>query len=157
MAALRGPRLRLYIDGEKAVAEDLRAIGQRARDAKPVMRVIQQLMARGAREQFETQGARSGEPWKTDTPAWIERKRRAGHSTDTEQETGATMASLISAGRTKGAVRRLSKTSTTFGTRTFASQWQGHRRRLLGITMKDADRWAELMVDWILSGKDGNS
>ena len=50
------------------------------------------------------------------------------------------------------AIRRLSKQSTTYGTRLFYAQFQGHKRMLLRVTLQDADLWAEKMVDWILSG-----
>ena len=152
MARSHGPRLKLYIDGADAAAEEIRAIGQRARDAKPVLRVIQGLMARGARGQFETEGERGGLPWEPDTPAWMERKRKAGQDPRTERRTGALEASLMAEGGGKGAIRRLSKGSTTFGIRIFYAQFQGHRRQLLRLTLKDADLYAEKMVDWILSG-----
>ena len=72
--AVKGPRLRLYIDGENAAAEEIEAIGHRARDAKPVLRVIQGLMAKGAREQFESEGSRGGLKWEPDTSRWLARK-----------------------------------------------------------------------------------
>jgi phage gpG-like protein len=152
MARVNGPRLRLYIDGEHAAAREIRAIGDRARDAKPVLRVIQGLMARGAKEQFESEGSRGGLAWEPDTKAWVKRKASKEQDTQTERRTGALEESLMSTGGGKDAIRRLSKQSTTYGTRLFYAQFQGHRRTLLALTLKDADRFSELMVDWILSG-----
>lgn len=150
--ATKGPRLKLYIDGEGAVAEDFRAIGARAQDAKPVLRVIQGLMAKAAREQFESEGDRGGLKWEPDTPAWIARKTARHQDTRTERRTGVLEASLMAEGGGGDRIRRLSKQSTTFGTRVFYAQFQGHKRQLLRVTLQDADLWAEKMVDWILSG-----
>jgi len=150
--AVKGPRLKLYIDGEGAVAEDFRAIGARAHDAKPVLRVIQGLMAKAAREQFEGEGARGGLKWQPDTPGWIARKAAKHQDPRTERRTGALEASLMSESGGSNSIRRLSKQSTTFGTRVFYAQFQGHKRQLLRVTLQDADLWAEKMVDWILSG-----
>jgi phage gpG-like protein len=147
-----GPRLRLYIDGGNAAAEEIRAIGERARDAKPVLRTIQGLMARGAKEQFETEGSRGGLAWEPDTKAWVKRKAAKGQDLRTERRTHALEESLMSAGGGKDSIRRLSKQSTAFGTRLFYAQFQGHKRMLLALTLKDADRFSELMVDYILSG-----
>jgi phage gpG-like protein len=152
MPRVSGPRLRLYIDGENAAAEEIRAIGERARDAKPVLRVIQGLMARGAKEQFETEGSRSGLAWEPDTKAWVKRKASKDQDTRTERRTGALEESLMSTGGGRDAIRRLSKQSTTHGTRLFYAQYQGHKRMLLALTLREADRFSELMVDWILSG-----
>lgn len=150
--AVSGPRLKLYIDGEEAAADEFRAIGARARDAKPVLRVIQALMANAAREQFEGEGTRGGLKWEPDTPRWVARKIEAQQDARTERRTGALEASLMSEGGGGDSIRRLSKQSTTFGTRLFYAQFQGHRRQLLRVTLQDADLWAEKMVDWILSG-----
>jgi phage gpG-like protein len=153
MARVSGPRLKLYIDGDGAAEDELKAIGARARDAKPVLRVIQGLMARGAKEQFETEGERGGLAWDKDTQAWVKRKAAKGQDTRTERRTGALWESLtMEAGDFAEEIRKVLKTSTTFGTRLFYAQFQGYSRQLLRITLKDADRWAELMVDWILSG-----
>ncbi|MFZ1927389.1 MAG: hypothetical protein WAU42_14775 [Solirubrobacteraceae bacterium] len=151
--ALSGPRLRLYIDGTDAAADELREIGERARDAKPVLRVIQGLMAKAAREQFESEGERGGLKWEPDSPRWIERKLYHHWAADTEHRTGDLAASLMAATSGGNAIRRLSKQSTTYGTRLFYAQFQGHKRQLLRVTLHDADDWAERMVDWILSGK----
>jgi hypothetical protein len=153
MARVSGPRLRLTIEGDGAAEDELRAIGARARDAKPVMRVIQGLMVRGAKEQFESEGARGGLAWDPDTQAWVKRKAAKGEDTRIERRTGALWESLtMESGDFAEEIRKVLKASTTFGTRIFHAQFQGHRRQLLRITLKDADLWAELIVDWILSG-----
>lgn len=145
-------KLKLEIHGHDAVADELKQIGERAHDAKPVLRVIQALMAESAREQFESEGSRGGLPWVPDKNATVARKAREGFKEDTEIRTGDLEKSLAQLGGGGNAIRRLSMASTTFGTRLFYARFQGHKRQLLRITTKDADLWAEKMVDWILSG-----
>lgn len=151
--AAKGPLLKLYIDETGLSREDILAIGTRARDAKPVLRAIQGLMAEGAKEQFEGEGSRGGLRWEPDSKMWAARKRREGKDEHTEIRTGDLRAALMSTTGGGNAIRRLSKASTTFGVRLFYSAFQGHRRQLLVITTKDQDRWASMMLDWVLEGK----
>lgn len=146
----RGLRLKLEIEGDGQIVEDVRQLGERARDAKPVLRIIQKLMEEGAREQFESHGARGGKPWLEDKKSTVERKKREGFGEELEVRTNETRDSLFGG---SGSIRRLSKSSTTFGTGVFQARFQGHRRMLLKLVMADADRWSKMMVDWILEGK----
>ena len=147
------PRLRLYIDGTDSTIEEIRAIGVRARNARPVLEQIQALMAEGAAEQFVSEGARGGLKWKPDERSYVERKAKEGHATDLEVRTHTLHDSLVAKGGGGNAIRRLSKASTTFGTRVYYAQFQGHRRELLAVTKTDQDRWATKMIDYILTGE----
>ena len=150
--ASKGLRLRLEIEGDGETVESIRALGERANNAKPVLTVIQKLMEQGAEEQFATKGARGGMSWQVDKDTTIARKVAAGESRDTEVRTGDLARSLLGGG-SGSTIRRLSKSSTTYGTRVFYAVFQGHRRQLLRLTTRDADAWSEKMVRWILDGE----
>jgi hypothetical protein len=143
-------RLRLLIEGDGQLIHDVKEIGHRASDAKPVLTVIQKLMEEGAREQFETRGARGGKEWQPDKDETVKRKEREGFGDELEVRTSETRDSLFGGA---GVIRRLSKSSTTFGTRVFQARFQGHRRQLLRLTLHDSDKWSEMMVRWILDGE----
>lgn len=152
MAASKGPRLRLYIDEKGATADELRGIIERAREPKPVMRVIQQLMMEGAAEQFESEGSRGGYHWAADKEKYVARKLKEGHDERIEIRKGDLRMSLLARSGGGNAIRRLSKASTTVGTRLFYSVFQGHRRQLLTLTSRDQDIYAEKMIDYLLTG-----
>jgi len=153
MSAAAVPRLKLYVDDDGATEEQLREIGERAYEAKPVMRVIQGLMADAAIEQFESEGSRGGFRWKPDKEPWSDRKKREGHSPDTEVETGDLREAMIAKTGGGNAIRRLSKNSTTVGVRMFYAAFQGHNRQLLILTVRDQDNYATRMIEWILEGR----
>lgn len=147
------PRLRLYVDEEGSTKEELLAIGERAREAKPVMRVIQALMVEGQMEQFASEGTRSGERWLADSKSWEARKKREGLDEHTEVRKGDLRDAMMAKTGGKGAIRRLSKASTTTGVRLYYAVFQGHKRRLLALTRGDQDNYASRMIEWILEGR----
>jgi len=146
-------RFKVEIDGADAAEEMLRGIGERGHEAKPVLRIIQRLMLESAEAQFASKGARGGSPWLPDKPDTVAKKLEAGYPKDTEIMTGDLFDALTSTSGGAGAIRRLSRTSTTVGTSLPYAIFQGHKRELLEITTEDADAWAERMVDYLLEGK----
>jgi hypothetical protein len=144
-------RLKLEVEDTGILVHEVEELGNRAWDAKPVLRRIQEDMAMTTISQFASQGGRSGERWKPDEKSTVERKVAEGYSSRTEMRTGTLAASLLFHG--PGNIHRLSKASTTFGTRVFYAVFQGHARRLLAITMGDADRWSDWMLRWVLHGE----
>jgi hypothetical protein len=153
MTASNIPRIRLYIEEHGNTREELEEIGHRARDAKPVMRVIQALMVEAGMEQFATEGSRSGEKWKPDKEKWAARKTREGFSDDTEVKSSDLRTAMMAKTGGGGTIRRVSKASTTVGVRLYYAQFQGHKRRLLALTRDDKNRYASMMIDYILTGK----
>lgn len=154
MAKIPAFKLKLGIEGENVAVDLLLGIAERSHEAKPVLAVIQELMRRGAEEQFFSEGSRGGLRWVPDKPNTIEKKLAAGYPTNhTEIMTTRLLASLQKRSGGGDAIRRLSRHSTTFGTRVFYAHWQGHKRQLLGITTRDADSWAERMATWLVEGR----
>jgi len=148
-------RLRLYIDTEQAdrTHEEIAAIGVRAQNAKPVMFQIQALMAASGREQFESEGSSVGEPWEHDTPSWAERKAAKGLSDKTLVRHGKLRDAMMAYTSGKGAIRRLSAHSATVGVRLYYARFAGKKRRLLTMTEAQQDKYASMMISWILDGR----
>jgi len=147
-------KLTLRIDGTDLVEDEFKDLGERAKDAEPVMRKIQKSMLEGSRLVWESEGATAGKSWQQDTERWIERKKAKGWDTKTEHRRGDLEASLTieGGGEFAGEVRKVRKTETIFGTRVFYAIFQMHRRRLLSVVRRDREIWAEWIIDWILSG-----
>lgn len=143
-------RVRLLVEDTEPTTAELLEIAHRARDARPVLRAVNRMMQVGAWEQFQSEGARGGHAWLPDKPETVLRKERSGLDPRTERRTRDLEASLLVGG--KGNINRLSAQSTTFGTRVFYARFQGHKRRLLQVTLSDANRWSEMFIDYILSG-----
>jgi phage gpG-like protein len=149
------PRVRLYIDGSGLddAQEQFRGIAERAMDSKPVMRAIQALMVDSSIEQFESEGDSVGEAWKPDTAEWTERKASEGLSVKTLERRGGLHSAMVAkTGGGKGAIRRLSKHSATVGVRLYYARFAGKKRRLLTMTVPQQEKYATMMIDYILEG-----
>ena len=150
------PRVRLYIDGSGLddAQEQFRGIADRAMDSKLVMRAIQALMVDSSIEQFESGGDSVGDPWTPDVTEWTERKAAKGESAKTFERHGDLHSAMIAkTSGGKGAIRRVSKHSTTVGVRLYYAVFAGRkRRRLLTMTVPQQERYATMMIDYILEG-----
>jgi hypothetical protein len=147
--ATSGPRMRLLIDGANLAEDMLTGILERSHDMKPVLRVIQDEMRKDAEVQFVTEGGRSGTPWEKDAPSTIAKKIAAGYPNRTEVLTADLYDSLTDTGG-GNSIRRLSRHSTTLGTKLHYAAFQ--KNPLLVITTTDADNWAERMIRYCLEG-----
>jgi hypothetical protein len=165
VARSHAPRLRLYIDqGElDDTTEKFRGIAERASDAKPVLQAIRDLMIVAGVEQFESQGASAGKAWQPDTKEWAERKGAQGLSTGTLVEHGGLRDAMLAKTSGKASIRRLSKHSTTVGVRLFYAHFvgrvpEGHEKKsrmFLTMTVPAMDRYATMMIDYVLEGRFG--
>jgi hypothetical protein len=157
MAKSNVPRLRLYIDGGELEESEkqFEDIGARASDAKPIMRAIQALMIEDSIEQFASEGDSVGEGWKQDTPEWTERKAGEGLSDKTLVRHGNLRDAMMAKTGGRGAIRRLSKHSATVGVRLYYARFAGKKRRLLTMTVPKQDKYASMMIDYIIEGKVG--
>jgi hypothetical protein len=147
-----GPRLKLEIEGANLAEDMLFGIVDRSHDMKPVLKVIRELMRKNAEAQFVTEGTRGGRRWELDKPNTIAKKIAAGYPNKTEIMTSDLYVSLTQRAGGGDAIRRISRHSTTFGTRRFYAIFQGHKRQLLEFTTMDADDWAQRMVAYCLEG-----
>ncbi|HEV3309422.1 MAG TPA: hypothetical protein VG815_02740 [Chloroflexota bacterium] len=119
------------------------------------MRAIQALMIEDSIEQFASEGDSVGEGWKQDTPEWTERKASEGLSDKTLVRHGNLRDAMMAKTGGGGAIRRLSKHSATVGVRLYYARYAGKKRRLLTMTVPKQDKYASMMIDYILEGKIG--
>jgi hypothetical protein len=143
-------RMRVEIEGADAAIEDLVGIAMRAKDARPVLRVIQEMMRVSAMSNFADEGETFGLHWLKDRDTTVQQKLAAGYQDRTEVMEGNLFQALTQRAGGGEAIRRLSAKSTTFGTRLFYAQFQGKKRQLLAITEAAADHYAERMVKYLV-------
>jgi phage gpG-like protein len=157
MAKSNVPRLRLYIDGDglRDTERQFEEIGKRASDAKPIMRAIQALMVEDSIEQFASEGDSVGEGWNQDTANWTKRKSKEGLSDKTLVRHGKLRDAMMAKTGGGGAIRRLSKHSATVGVRLYYARYAGKKRRLLTMIAPKQDKYASMMIDYIIDGKIG--
>lgn len=108
----------IEVRGAKAVADDLRGIGERAEDLRPAMRLIKVLIEEGHAKQFATKGAFLGDAWPENSPETLRRKLRSGIPSLSSQmvESGDLQESLTGG---KGGRSRVGKGSVSVGTALF--------------------------------------
>jgi hypothetical protein len=80
--------LKIEVFGEKIVDREILARGARAVNMTPAYEEIGWDLARIQREQFDTEGARSGDTWAPNEPATDARKERLGQPLKVFQATG---------------------------------------------------------------------
>jgi hypothetical protein len=148
----QGPRVAFDVKGDAEAVEVARALGSRARDAKPLMQAFLAEMVIIEREQFESSGARGGKPWPENKPSTIARKKAAGQDERPERRTGALERSLTGS-RGGGAIRRASKGSVTVGTRIPYARYAGKKRPLIGVMQSDQEHWLEQVIGYLLNGR----
>lgn len=149
--------MKLEIEGADLAIDMLVGIAERSYDMKPVLTVIQELMRKGAEAQFASEGERGGKRWQLDKPDTVAKKVAAGYPDHTEIETLDLFTALTQRSGGGQAIRRISRHSTTFGTRLFYAQFQGNKRQLLALTTMDADNFASRMVSYVLEGSEGGN
>lgn len=79
---------RVRVRGEKQVAARLRRLANKAEDVSPVWPRVGAYVARTVNQQFVTEGARLGKPWKPLKPEYRLWKMRNGYSRKILVQTG---------------------------------------------------------------------
>lgn len=62
----------------RKIADELQGLGKRAQDLRPAWMKVGKYISNQTYEQFRTNGAKHGTPWKPLTPEYAFRKRQAG-------------------------------------------------------------------------------
>jgi phage gpG-like protein len=146
-------RVRLNVSTPKPSSEDIALIAARARDAKPAMRVILNVLIDAERRAFETQGSITGRRWDEDTPAWRIRKGKEGKPQEPLRYTDRLMRSLTQT-KARGGIRRVTKQQAVLGTMIFYARFQkrpvlARLRYAPGVIATCQD----ILVNWLLEGK----
>lgn len=127
-------------DIEEAVKR-LTAIRDRLDDLRPAWRTALIYLRRATKEQFASQGGRSGDGWAPLTPAYAARKARIFPGKPILRATDAMFNSLI--GQTENTVVEFDALEFTYGTRDPKARYHQDgtprmaRRRILTVTEED--------------------
>lgn len=146
------------VQGEDRAARHIDDIGDRAKDPKPVLNRVADLLQRRQAANFASHGASLG-GWPPLAASTVAKKRSAGQSIEPLVATGALERSL-QAGRGKGKVRRVTKTRVTIGSRIFYGRFaqagtsRGEPKRpIVGITNVEAKLATKLIDRYIRTGR----
>lgn len=147
--------------GEKEVAADLRAISERARDARPAMRKVRSLLEAANRKQFETSGAYLGESWAQLAPGTLARKARKNQNLGILRATDVLYRSLTGGkGRRTGATRTSARAGTsvwwavfTRGTNNAGHGASSPPRPIVGLSPRDQRKAVMVVEKWLTTGQ----
>lgn len=143
--------LRIEFDvAENTASEHLDDIARRARDMRPALNKILDLITEGERKQFATRGAFLGDTWEPLSARTLAAKARRGQPSTIMVASGKLLSSL-----TGGAGRRsrVSGTSLTFSTAVFYARFQQKRRQVVGMNRSQVDEAADLVRDYLITGR----
>lgn len=142
--------------GEELVARELEAVGARGDNMEPLWPAFIRKLEAIQREQFATDGARSGNRWPENNEAYMWSKWQKGYSLETMKATEALYDALT--GTTGDSVRNITPTTLEFGAD--LPQFRIHQdynpasnfpeRTPIDLTEGDARDFAEVMMDYVV-------
>lgn len=156
---------RTYIEvyGDKLAEAELIGIGDRAADLRPLWPAVLEMMEEIEKEQFDTQGSRSGSPWPELSRETLLRKFRSGQNMMIMRATDALYDSLT--GKTSHSVRTFGSDWAVFGSTLPQMAYHQDRnpsanypeRLPVDLTQQDSLEFAEIMLGYIVGthGKHG--
>lgn len=103
-------KYQVTIQGSKPIIKDLRRLGERIKDARPALVVVDEYLADAMKKNFESQGRRGGGSWRKLSEGWVKRKAREGRDPRIGFYTGALFAAATDVGDPN---RRLKMTRTS--------------------------------------------
>lgn len=158
-------KFQFEVKNERDVSVKLGEMGERARDARPAMRKVADILATGVRESAETHGGHVSETWPPLAESTRERKARQGLPPEALRATGALLASLE--GHTAQTIHRVNKQSAVVGTKVPYARYHQRgfsasfgkvgkrgvpRRKLVGIARTDRENALELIQNYLVRG-----
>jgi phage gpG-like protein len=155
-------RIAMELVGDDKVIHDLVQAAERAKDARPAMRKVREILEGANRKQFQTSGAYLGEAWAPLAPGTLARKARKGQDSRTLRATGALEASLSGGkGRRGGATRTTARAGTSVWYAVFAKTGTtnaGHgasapARPIVGVSKTDRRKAIRVVEKFLTTGE----
>jgi hypothetical protein len=143
-------RLDLTVEGDLDFLALVEGVRHRTLDARPAFERMANDFYGIEREQFASQGARSGAAWPADTNRWTARKVKMGRSARTLVFTGTLEASLTRRGA-RWAKRQVSFDELVIGTSDPVAHLHAGRRTLVDMQQADRARWRDFMRDHLFA------
>lgn len=151
--------LTVKAEGTTQVASHLDQTADRARDAKPAMRKIREIMEAGNRKQFETSGAYFGDSWAELKPGTLARKARRGQDARILRANNALSTSLSGGkGKRGGATKTQARAGTSVWWGIFAQtgttgKRAAPRRQIVGLSRRDRLKSVRTIEKFVLTGE----
>lgn len=146
-------RAGLYVDRQQ-VEESVHALtgmATRARDAKPAMQAVLDVLVEAEAEQFATSGGASGRHWKADTQEWRDKKSELGKPAQPERFSGALMRSLTQK-EAPQAIRSVSKQQAVIGSTVAYARFQKNPLIRVADQTDKVSRCRDIVIGWFLNG-----
>lgn len=144
------------IIGDKKVLTDLLGLSERAKDARPALRQVRDVMESGIKHQFASQGSYFGTPWAPLKPTTLAKKAQKGEDLRTLRATGALEASLSGGkGKRRGVTRTSARTGTSIFYGRFAQSGTKRQpaRKIVGMSKADKLRAMEMLETYVIHGR----
>lgn len=146
----------IEVYGDELVAQELIATGDRAADLTPLWPTVLSRLEEIEREQFDTQGARSGSPWPELSRATLLRKFRKGQNLAIMRASNDLYNSLV--GQTSHSVRTFGPDWAVFGSTLPEMAFHQDRsptadypeRLPVDLNQQDALEIADLMLGYVM-------
>lgn len=167
-------RIVFDVTGFHEATERFAAVGDRARNAKPLFESLADDFLDVEAELFRSQGARARERWKALAPGYLQEKLEAGHGSRIMEIMSPKGGRLRRSLTVKGAqyqVRRVRNNGMIVGTNLGIAKihqrggmapveagpnagrmYRIPRRRLIHVPDRDVARWNRTVLDWLISG-----
>jgi len=154
-------RMALELEGDEKVIHDLTKAAERAKDARPAMRKVREIMEAANRKVFETSGAYLGEPWAQLAPGTLARKARKHQDSRILRATEVLALSMSGGkGRRGGATRTTARAGTsvwyavfTRGTKNAGHGASSPARPIVGFTKSDRRKSIRVVEKWLQTGE----
>jgi phage gpG-like protein len=155
-------RILFDLDGDDAVIRHLTEAAKRAKDAKPAMQKVREILESANRRQFQTSGSYLGESWAPLSSNTLARKSRKGQDSRILRATGALEASLTGGkGRRTGATKTSARAGTSVwyaifartGTRNAGHGASAPARPIVGLSKKDRMKCIRVVEKFLTTGE----
>jgi phage gpG-like protein len=155
-------RMAVELEGDEKVIHDLTKAAERAKDARPAMRKVREIMEGANRRQFETSGAYLGESWAQLAPGTLARKARKGQDSRILRASGVLEASLSGGkGRRGGATRTSARAGTSIwyavfakaGTKNAGQGASAPARPIVGFSKADRRKAIRVVEKFLATGE----
>jgi hypothetical protein len=146
----------IQIFGDKQFARELRFTGKRATEARPLYHAIGGELAGLMREQFNTEGTRTGVPWAPNEPSTDAAKAAKGQPLKVFQATGELMDSFAYGDPLN--IYDVTDDYLHYGSASEHGQWHqpdDKQRRVFRLAESDRKDIVKMMQHWVIYGEIG--
>lgn len=149
-------RVDFEVTGADLAARDLAEIGERAADAKPALRVAQNIFEKGLSRNFSSEGSYFGAQWEPNAPGTLAKKARLGQGAEVNVATGATREAAQGGAGRKTSLRKTSvRVGLTPVGAIFAQRGTKYqpKRKVVGLAQADRELSVRMVERYVVHGR----